>query len=336
MAKSVTLCKEACQRAPERLDFQTLAVEAMAYYAYFCLSGDTQQKTIGKATLDETLTLARKLNSHPEVPMAGRLALAFTLNVTSVYHLSENNLDQCRTGLKKLALFWTRSSHGPLPTRVEQTTTCTSAPCRHLTWAVRSPIGQVCWKRWMKTFNEGVEQLRNLIRIHPQALVYKLQLLQAFRAKAVSLTAQGKAEEANIVNQESNALLQQMVQENPNQAWLQTLGVANTSVQLVERVRSGNLDGFPGEAEHMLSNVRASNRDTIMYNVACAYSVATSLPSLDDPTRSKYKQRAIELLKQLGSYGYFKDEKIRAHSQSDSDLKPIASEIHWETIFNQP
>lgn len=334
LEESVALCKEASAGAPDRLDFQTLTVEAMSYYAYFCLAGDAQSKATGQATLPDTIARARKLNSYPNVPMEGKLALAFALNVTSGYQLNANRINESRAGyaealsiveqIKDMSAPDARRADNYL--HVRALSLLNLGLCDVMTGSSNGNDG---WKN----FNAGIEQLRSLIRIHPQALVYKLQLMQALRAKSASLTTLQKADEASLANQEISLLLQQMVKENPDQAWLQTLGFADASVKLVEQLRDGQLDGFPDSAERMLTNLRPNSRDIVTYNIACAYSIATKLPSLDAPTREKYAQRALDLLIQLGHVGYFNDPKQLAHARSDEDLQPIRAKIDWELIL---
>ena len=94
------------------------------------------------------------------------------------------------------------------------------------------------------------------------------------------------------------------------------------SLKLVNDVQAGNLNSLEQTASELVRMSQARGIGDVLYNVACAYSLASEK---SDEKRKEYGDTAIAYLIELFEQGYFKPKPQRTHVKTDQDLMPLAN-----------
>lgn len=330
MAQSTDLSRQIYKRQPENRKYLSRFMESLASYTYFLLTADSRHRNAGESLLPELLEGARALNVNDQSPMHDRLTLAFALNVQAAYALSAGKVAEAKAGYNE-ALSITRQLQSVQATNaryadqylhIHSLSAMNAGLCEMLSGGSEPELA-------IHVLDEGIEGIRTLIRLYPKTSIYQLQLIQALSAKGSALQILQRYEEGKVVNAEASEVLQKLVQDNPGQPWLAQLTSGNESVQLVEKVRAGDWSTLDREAELLLKT--ASNRMAVDYNIACGYSIASTL---SEANRDRFRQRGIEILKSLIKDGYF-DAATQSHAKIDKDLEALHSMPEWKELFGE-
>lgn len=333
LEESCNLARRAMEIEPSKNSYVSQTVESLTYFAFFSLSGAPETKIGGKNVLPEMSELAKRIDLSDSSPMEDRLAVAFANYVIASYDMSEGKITKAVEEYQK-ALKIIRSLEdvpAPDPRRADHFMHIRSNVLINL--GLSSFIGNVGDPTSaLKLMDEGIEQLKTLVRIHPAAFVYKIHLMQAYRSKSSAYTRLGDSDLAVEMNNSANEVLQELIRDNPNQTWLRQLGIAQESVRFVERVRTGDLSKLDETALILEKSMRTVDTQAVLYNIACAYSVAIS--HVPDAEKEKYRSKAFLYLNRLKELQAFKDPKQVELAKSDSDMANVRGSKEWNALFD--
>lgn len=335
MLRAVNASRTLSERFPDVKSYQIQAVEAMSNYAYFVLSSQGESRESGRALLPEILNRAKAMDSSPEASPLQRVVAAFAFSVGGAYALTEGAIADAKDYFENAKQI------------VKSIDDVSKLDARHADSyyhvdAIASLNLGICYmnegpnslEKAVATINDGLEPMHTLVRIHPDTFIYKMQLLQGFRAKSTGLKALGRAPEADAVDLQIAKLTEELVRENPEQPWVQAIRSVEQSVVLVERCRKGEVPKaeLDSEVESLKQKVAPNNRNVVLYNLVCAYAQASK--SASDADRNEYVEKVQKLLEDLKQMGAFQDARQRDHIQVDEDLAPIRDKIDWEKLLS--
>lgn len=334
MYEAVGLCTKVADDHPEIRAYQIIALDSMSHYAYFVISGESNSRESGRKLVPEIFRRAEALEAREDISPTGQVAVAFGINVVGAYQLSESRVNEA----KKL---FERSR--AIARSIEN---LDSLDARHAdgyyhVWAIACINLCICCmnenppkiEQGLEMADEGLQPLETLIQVHPSSFVYKMQKMQALRAKAGGLTMLGKKDDADKTIEDLNQLTERIVRENPTSPWVIALRTPEQSVDLVKRIREGDLKDFEAQADKLLEQTQGSPnfRPNVAYNILCAYAQATRFAT-SDVDRNRYDQRIKQLIDELKQAAYFDNELVLQHAQNDEDLAPIKDKIDWSAL----
>lgn len=334
MYEAVGLCTKVADDHPDIRSYQITALDSMSHYAYFVISGESNNRDAGRKLAPEILRRAEALEARKDTSPIGQVAVAFGINVVGAYELSESRIDKAKE-------LFERSRSIVRAIENLDTLDARHADGYYHVWAIACINLCICCmnerppniERGLEMADEGLQPLETLIQVHPNSFVYKMQKMQALRAKAGGQAMLGKNEAAEKTTEELKELTERIVRENPTSPWVIALRTPEQSVDLVKRVRQGDLKDFESLADKLLAQTQGSPnfRPSVAYNVLCGYAQATRFVESED-VRVRYDQRIKQLIDELKQAGYFDNELVLQHAQNDEDLAPIKDKIDWSAL----
>lgn len=329
--EGVKLIQEVADQQPEKIDYQIQALESMTFLAYAALPGGPQYAAIVNDLMGRIDSKIDQLNRNFKPTYKSQVAIAFANNVRAAYKNSQQKaaeaLDLYREAIEILKTI--KDQDAPDARSADQFLQ-TWAIC-HLNYGINGMgNGLSITEQNLKDIDEGLNYSRILLKCHPKAYVFKMQLMQALQVKAAAMNHIGKMDEAKTLQAEANAILGELIRDNPKQPWVLAMRAMQDSVALVEKIKGGDVAEFEKEIEQLLEIASPSNRANILYNAICAYSQA--IPHLPD-RKEAILERIRKLLSELQSLGTFDDPRQQSHMKTDKDLDPIRADIDLGSYF---
>ncbi len=317
---AVDLAKSACAAETSNREFQIRLVEAQSHQIYFLLATEPEA---GRSALDGFMLSARKLGEQDRGGFVDRLAFGFSLAVEGAYALSNNEIPLASKSYEEAWQVLEAIKELPPPnTRYAAQYKYTRgivAVYRGVASSLRSQT-QEDRELGLKQMQAGIELFDQLLLVNPKAFPYRLQKIQAVRARATLhrfLKDEVKAQQDESV---AFALLNEVSRDNASLDWVTKYDALAQTILWVGEIRLGKLDDLESTAERFLEKAKPSNRDDIKYNMACAFALASKLAS---EKQEFYAVRAVGFLNELVASDYFKDKSRYENLRRDTDLESL-------------
>jgi serine/threonine protein kinase len=325
------LIRKIADKAPDEISYQIQALEAMSYLAYAAIPGGTKYAESVVELMQAIDKTILRLKTGFEPTYKSQVAIAFANNVKAAYKNSEQKSSEAMELYREaIAMLKTIKDQDAPDARSADQFLQTWAIC-HLNYGINGTgTGDTISEENLRDIEEGLHYSRVLLQCHPKAYVFRMQLMQALRVQAAALARIGKAEESNLAMKESVQILEELMRDNPKQPWVLAMRAMQESVQLVERIRKGELQDFEKELIRLEELSSPTNRRDILYNSVCAYSQA--IPHSPE-NKSLYLECIRKRLEEMRVLGALSDPRQQGHMKVDTDLDPIRSEIDWEQYF---
>lgn len=318
--QAIDYSEKAMEIEPEEVEHRIRYLEGQSHYAYFLLAFNREQ---GEKALLPLVERRKEFDQMQEKSYALQLSIAFALTVEGAYLLSNGKLDNAQDCYDQAAALLkpleTQTAPNARLANQFSYSTAIATFQRGMTMGIRdrSPDGA---QKSIAVMEEGLALLDQLLQSNPRAFPFRMQKMQALRSVSGLYRSLGKQEEASAMEKEAADLLQALIRENPNLEWVSGVDAARQTVQWVETIRSGSFKDLDARAEEFLKKARPSQKSIVLYNVACAYSIASQL----DPEHSQvYLDRSLEMLKNLLTTEYFLPDDRIDHLFKDTDLDAV-------------
>ncbi len=307
-------------------------LDAKSYYCYFCLAYD---KTQAEKELKNLMQEAREIDHEGADAWERRLALAFALTVQGAYQLSEGTMisafksyqeaDSILQDLKILP-----ASSAKLLDQYQYNRAIVSVQLG-LCNAIMAP-DESMKRNGLQLMNEGRAMLEELLVINPKAFPFQVQLLQTIRGIIQVQKSLREDEQVKALEIEADRMAKQLAQDHPNIEWLSLVDALQSSNLWVEKVREGELEDFEKTGTDLVARARPSAKPDVQYNFACAYALASS--RIED-RKEEFQAKAVSILEELFSKGYFRSEIRRKHVPKDTDLDALRQRSDFVALLKK-
>jgi serine/threonine protein kinase len=327
--------RRAVALAPTREEAKITLAEALTALGHFTAARSPDE---GLKYHNEALALAREAAARPDPGYGARLFLAIgLLNVGA----SELGRGRAR-GNEMLA-----EAEGVFATLAGK-----SAPSAR--WADLYDIARSQWLTFqgtqlaragdlpgaLKKIDEGLAAADGLLAVQPKSFPVQIQKLNALAARLDVLGRLKRPQEARQAIAELISLSEGVAASSPSMAWVRPRFLVYRSLEIVYRAQEGQtagLDKFAAElitlAPQTIDPDPAKNavRDTVRYNVACAYAQASRFG--EPEYREKAGARAVAELETLARAGHFTLPGKVALAETDPDLDPLRDRADFKQFL---
>jgi tetratricopeptide (TPR) repeat protein len=183
----------------------------------------------------------------------------------------------------------------------------------------------------MKSVREGLGGADRLLAAQPKSFPHRIRKLQLQLIAAEASIRVGKSRDAESLFGEIDRGREQLLKDMPQMTWLSDFGAPQRSVLLVELAREGRSEGMEAGFEKIMRQADSRGQLSVRYNAACAFSLLSRSGPAGD--RERFARRAIELLKELLTAGYFRSPQTNDHLDDDTDLDPLRERPDFREFF---
>lgn len=326
------LIREVADKTPQQIEYQIQALESTSYLAYAGISSGSKHAKLMTNLLAEMEIKIKHLLDNFQPTYKRQVAIAFAYNVKAAYkNLEQKPEEAVQLYRSAIDLLKTIKDQDAPDARSADQFLQTWAIC-HLNYGISgSSTGETISEQNLKDIDEGLEYSRLLLQCHPKAYVFRMQLMQALQVKGAALAKLDRTTESTEVINESNQVLQELMKDNPKQPWVLSMRAIQNSMELVERIRKGELGDFEKELIQLQEASNPANQANILHNAVCAYSQA--IPHASEK-KEDYLTKIKELLGRLQKQGALSDPRQQGHMKVDPDLDPIRSDIDFNDYFS--
>lgn len=332
--ESQELAERALKLKPDSDELKRRVLQSRTPRAYLDL---LTNPTEGWTKVQDILSTARELGGKPDSPFLARFELGFVLAMVGTYSLNRGDMPGAQKSYHEAVEIFRGLDDRTAPSARDADRLLQSRAMA----TIQLSLAETVLAKTKDRLPTIADNLRHaiaitdgLLAIQPNLSSMLIQKLQGVALLAQIAKALGNQTEYEESIRQIRSIEKTLTNGKPAMNWVRQIAIRVLSVYAVDQLHAGVVDESIQLADELVQLADPRHISHVKYNAVCVYALGSTRVA-DRSRGEELAKKAIRVLEELNTSGYFLSVAQARNLLRDTDLFALHSRSDWREFLNR-